>query len=66
MRALLLHNYDKLSRIFLCILLIRNHIIFLMQFGINMHFEIFFQRLQIALPPRACDDDDGITNSNFG
>ena len=34
-RALLLHNYDKLSRIFSCILLIRNHMIFLVQFGIN-------------------------------
>ena len=29
--ALLLHNYDKLSRIFLCILLKRNHMIFLVQ-----------------------------------
>ena len=33
-RALLLHNYDKLSRIFSCMLLIRNHMIFLVQFRI--------------------------------
>ena len=32
-RALLLLNHDKLSPIFSCILLIRNHIIFLVQFG---------------------------------
>ena len=36
-RALPLHNYDKLSRIFSCMLLIRNHITFLVQFGINKH-----------------------------
>ena len=35
MRALLLHNNDRLSRIFSCMLLIRNHIIFLVQFEIN-------------------------------
>ena len=36
-RALLLHNYDKLSRVFSCLLLIGNHMIFLVQFGINKH-----------------------------
>ena len=36
--TLLLHNYNKLSRIFSCILLKRNHMIFLLQFGINIHF----------------------------
>ena len=36
-RALPLHNYDKLSRVFSCLLLIRNHIIFHVQFGINKH-----------------------------
>ena len=41
MRALLLRNYDKLSRIFSYILLIRNHTIFLVQFGINKHLLIF-------------------------
>ena len=33
MRALLMFNYDKPSRIFPCILLTRNHMIFLVQFG---------------------------------
>ena len=41
MRALLLRNYDKLSRIFSYILLIRNHMIFLVQFGMNKHLLIF-------------------------
>ena len=36
-RALLLHNYDKLSHILSCILLIRNHMIFLVQFAISKH-----------------------------
>ena len=40
-RALLLRNYDKLSRIFSCILSIRNHMIFLVQFGKNKHLLIF-------------------------
>ena len=34
-RALLMLNYDEPSRIFPCILLTRNHMIFLVQFGIN-------------------------------
>ena len=51
-RALLLRNYDKLSRIFSYILLIRNHMIFLVQFGINKHL-LIFQRPQIALALRA-------------
>ena len=48
MRALLLHNNDRLSRIFSCMLLIRNHIIFLVQFEINcvnwFHFHLFLKR----------------------
>ena len=36
-RALLMFNYDKPSRIFPCILLTRNHMISLVQFGINKH-----------------------------
>ena len=40
-RALLMFNYDRPSRIFPCILLTRNHIIFLVQFGINKHLLIF-------------------------
>ena len=51
-RALLLYNYDKLSRIFSCILLIRNHIIFLVQFGINKQL-LVFQRPPIARTLRA-------------
>ena len=42
-RASLPHNYDKLSRIFSNILLIRNHMIFHVQFGINKPNK-FFQR----------------------
>ena len=40
-RVLLLLNYDKLSRICSSILLISNHIIFLVQFGLNKHLLIF-------------------------
>ena len=36
-RVFLLHNYDKLSCIFSCVLLKRNPMIFLVQFGINKH-----------------------------
>ena len=53
MRALLMFNYDKPSRIFPCILLTRNHMIFLVQFGKNKHLLIFFQRPQIARARRA-------------
>ena len=34
-------SYDEPSRIFPCILLTRNHMIFLVQFGINKHLLIF-------------------------
>ena len=40
-RALLMLNYDKPSRIFSCLLLTRNHMIFLVQFEINKHLLIF-------------------------
>ena len=36
----------------MCVLLTNNHMIFLVQFGINQHSEIF-QRLQIAIALRA-------------
>ena len=39
-RVLLLHSYDRLSRIFSCRLLIRNQNIFLVQFGIHKHSSI--------------------------
>ena len=45
-------NYDKLPRIFSCLLLTRNHMIFLVQFGINKHL-LIFQRPQIARALRA-------------
>ena len=54
-RALLQHNYDKLSRIFSCILLIRNHMIFLVQFGLNKHLLIFSQTTNCTRPTDACD-----------
>ena len=41
-RALFLHDCDKLSCIFSCIILARYHMIFLVQFGINKHLLIFF------------------------
>ena len=41
-------NYDKPSRIFSCLLLTRNHMIFLVQFEINKHL----LRPQIALALR--------------
>ena len=42
-RALLIFNYDRPSLIFSCILLTRNHMIFLVQFGTNKHLLIFFK-----------------------
>ena len=53
MRALLLRNYDKLSLFFSYILLIRNHMIFLEQFGINKHLSIFSKTNKIAQARRA-------------
>ena len=40
-RALLMLHYDKPSRIFPCMLVTRNHMIFLVKFGINKHLLIF-------------------------
>ena len=45
-------NFDEPSRIFPCILLTRNHMIFLVLFGLNKHLLIFL-RLQIARARRA-------------
>ena len=50
MRALLLHNYDKLSRIFSYLLLIRNHTIFLVQLGINEHEQNFSKDHKLQSP----------------
>ena len=54
-RALLLYNYDKLSRIFSCILLIRNHMIFLVQFGINKLLQIFSKTPNCTRPTGSCN-----------
>ena len=42
-------NYDKPSRIFPCILLTRNHMIFLVQFGINKHLLIFSKTTNLGI-----------------
>ena len=52
MRALLLHNYDL---IFLCMLLIRNHIILLVQFGMNKHLQIFSKTTNCTRPTGSCN-----------
>ena len=52
-RALLLHSNVKLSRMFPCILLIRNHIIFLVQFGINKHL-LIFSKITNCTRPTGC------------
>ena len=49
-RALLLHNYDKLSHIFPCLLSIHNHMIFLVQFRINKHLLIFSKDHKLLSP----------------
>ena len=49
-RALLIFNYDKPSRIFSCILLTRNHMIFLVQFGINKQLLIFLKTTNCTRP----------------
>ena len=43
-------NFDKPSRIFPCILLICNHMIFLVQFGINKHLLIFSKTTNCTRP----------------
>ena len=52
MRVLLLHNYDKMSRIFSCILLIPNYMIFLVQFEINKHLQIFSKTTNCTRPKK--------------
>ena len=54
-RALLMFNYDKPSRIFPCILLTRNHMIFLVQFGINKHLLIFSKTTNCTSPMGLCN-----------
>ena len=48
-------NYDKPSRIFPCILLTRNHMIFLVQFGINKHLLIFSKTTNCTRPTGSCN-----------
>ena len=54
-RVLLMFNYDRPSRIFPCILLTRNHIIFLVQFGINKHLLIFSKTTNCTRPTGLCN-----------
>ena len=54
-RALLMLNYDKPSRIFSCLLLTRNHMIFLVQFGINKHLLIFSKTTNCTRPTGSCN-----------
>ena len=44
------HNYDKLSRIFSCILLTHNHTIFHVRFGINKQLLIFSKTTNCSRP----------------
>ena len=55
MRALLMFNYDKPSRVFPCILLTGNHMIFLVQFGINKHLLIFSKTANCTRPTGSCN-----------
>ena len=48
-------NYDKLSCIFSCLLFTSNHIIFLMQFGINEHLLIFSKTTNCIHPMGSCN-----------
>ena len=47
-------NYDKQSRIFPCILLTLNHIIFLVQFRVNKHLLIFSKTTNFTRPTGSC------------
>ena len=48
-------NYDKPSRIFPCMLLTRNHMIFLVQFVINKHLLIFSKTTNCTRPTGSCN-----------
>ena len=48
-------NYDKPSRIFPCILLTRNHMIFLVQFGISKRLLIFSKTTNCTRPTGLCN-----------
>ena len=54
-RALLMFNYDRPSRIFPCILLTCNHMIFLVQFGINKHLLIYSKTTNCTHPTGLCN-----------
>ena len=53
--ALLLHDYDKLSRIFSCKLLIRNQMIFLVQCWIYKYLLIFSKTTNCIRPTGSCN-----------
>ena len=55
MCALLLHDYDKLSCIFSCKLLIRNQMIFLVQCWIYKHLLIFSKTTNCIRPTGSCN-----------
>ena len=48
-------DYDRPSRIFPCLLLTRNHMIFLVQFGINKHLLIFSKTTNCTRPTGSCN-----------
>ena len=52
-RALLMFNYNK--PFFPCILLTRNHMIFLVKFGINKHLFIFSKTTNCTRPTGSCN-----------
>ena len=53
--CLFMFNYDKPSCIFSCKLLTRNHMIFLVQFGINKHLLIFSKTTNCPHPMGLCN-----------
>ena len=73
-RALLMLNYDKLSRIISCLLLTRNHMIFLVQFRIYKHLLIFsrphilvvFKKIYSCLFNPNCSRNHVITYTKWG
>ena len=48
-------NFDEPSRIFPCMLLTRNHMIFLVLFGINKHLLIFSKTTNCTRPTGSCN-----------
>ena len=55
LNKLFLHNCDKLSRISSCLLVMCNHLIFLVRFGINKHLLIFSKTKNCSRPTGSCN-----------